>query len=1521
MGRQVVVVVVSLLLGCALAPSTASIGTVTCTMTIDNVVEKVYLDGVDSSALLTSTCKENWETPCTFSFADDSWDTTQLLAVEGSDWEDLSAGEYCAKAGFALACSSTASNSAWNDVRSDTTSAWRSDSTMTQEASLAWTLAPFDDSAWADPSASTSGFNCASCGTTGNGAAWAKIWGDGCSKYSYYRRTVATSVDCVGAWGAWGACSGTCGVGTQARTFAVTTEASPLGAACVAADEDEETLPCSNAACCDGDGDSVCDDVDSCAADAENDEDGDNTCGNEDVCPYDADDDADGDSVCGDVDSCAADAENDADGDNTCGNADACPYDADDDADADGICGDVDSCAADAENDADDDLLCGNEDECAYDAENDIDVDDLCGNDDVCPHDPANDFDGDGVCGDVDSCAEDAENDADSDAICFPTDVCAYDAEHDADSDEICGDVDSCPYDAGNDIDSDEVCQDVDSCHLDAANDADSDVVCGNLDECPQDGDNDADGDAVCGDVDSCPFDEENDADSDSVCADVDSCPHDAENDADGDSVCGDVDSCAYDAADDEDSDSICGSVDSCAADADNDADDDAVCGDKDACPYDADNDADSDDVCGDVDSCAADAMNDIDGDGVCGDLDSCASDAENDGDSDMVCGEADPCPLDPDDDADSDGLCGDVDSCADDAGNDADSDLVCGGVWSPSCAAAPSVSDAAGIPFANGLAETAVGAVVSKSCGSEVASQSLVFGGTVTFTCTDAGEWAQTTDSCEVLGLAPAFSEALLLSADDETLDCPGCEGAKDAGSFVSSVSAVTLAAALATGALAPLAPMMLMLQSCALLAKMDVMQTSVPDLVAMSQQFDWTNFQGLPLPEGWSLNASRYDAEYAAVLLEYELNATLAGGEGSLLAGASRRQLNDDDNATNSSVDCLGRDELVNEVRQLQKLANYKNVVSKANAALSNVAFVLLAIAVLLVAQFAVLGILVGVVNCKVRAYRRLKTKFRRFTRSVIVMLRTQGGKAALEQQWQQAQVRLREQAARAAENPPPPKPQLPESQRQWNRLTALVLDSLFSLVLARKENRSFRKHLRRIKTSNAREWKVVQDRLAQEDIRGTCNEALENFILKDSAAASLETGKVRALARVWLIILVSAFSGICESCSFVFLLSDDEVAEVPEVASAAATLVFIFGCYVFVWVILLCVVRPGKTVQWHEATQSWISTDDHQVLVQSYGPLFASFGHHPGRFLFMGLMMTQMLFLGLILSLSTGMMQLYLMLANEAWIMLLYFAWRPYPRLLRVYGGCAEVDQNVLGGVGHGFLIVVLIVMATYPVPACEAFPAWLMGVLITLIMVPVAVPFTFLLGMLIVKIRDACRRRKKKKQEHAARRKVKGLYGDHDAEGDDEIGANTKVGKPYVVHPVLTKDGGSGDDNDDDDDDDNGTNDSVESPDAIAFASEARQALDDLCNVAGGGGPPMVVVQAEPHSPARRRRGSEDRAVTVVSSSDEDEEYDKGDGKKAQGGKFRLDREITDYVDSLSVVLDLDADVDDLSLIHI
>jgi hypothetical protein len=156
----------------------ASAQTVTCKLTADDTVVNVYVDGATIPSFTPgSACAIDWNTACTITFTDTSAATGgQLIGIEASDATGC-ATTCCTVAGLIMVCSSTLSGSAWNNVRSDTTT-WRSRS-VANALAAGWAATALDDTVapWNVPQASTlATFSCATCGNNGAGSAGSKIW-------------------------------------------------------------------------------------------------------------------------------------------------------------------------------------------------------------------------------------------------------------------------------------------------------------------------------------------------------------------------------------------------------------------------------------------------------------------------------------------------------------------------------------------------------------------------------------------------------------------------------------------------------------------------------------------------------------------------------------------------------------------------------------------------------------------------------------------------------------------------------------------------------------------------------------------------------------------------------------------------------------------------------------------------------------------------------------------------------------------------------------------------------------------------------------------------------------------------------------------------------------------------------------------------------------------------------------------------------------------------------------------------
>jgi len=105
---------VMMLMGCVLNTNAESDDSVTCSFTVDNYVEKVWVDGVDVTSSVQGNLR-SWPTKKTLIFDD----TASSLALKGNDAE---AG--CVNGGFAIVCTSTNADSAWNMNSEDDRTSW-----------------------------------------------------------------------------------------------------------------------------------------------------------------------------------------------------------------------------------------------------------------------------------------------------------------------------------------------------------------------------------------------------------------------------------------------------------------------------------------------------------------------------------------------------------------------------------------------------------------------------------------------------------------------------------------------------------------------------------------------------------------------------------------------------------------------------------------------------------------------------------------------------------------------------------------------------------------------------------------------------------------------------------------------------------------------------------------------------------------------------------------------------------------------------------------------------------------------------------------------------------------------------------------------------------------------------------------------------------------------------------------------------------------------------------------------------
>ena len=115
--------------------------------------------------------------------------------------------------------------------------------------------------------------------------------------------------------------------------------------------------------------------------------------------------------------------------------------------------------------------------------------------------------------------------------------------------------------------------------------------------------------------------------------------------------------------------------------------------------------------------------------------------------------------------------------------------------------------------------------------------------------------------------------------------------------------------------------------------------------------------------------------------------------------------------------------------------------------------------------------------------------------------------------------------------------------------------------------------------------------------------------------------------------------------------------------------------------VWAVLLACVRPQRLAMYEQEQNKWVGMDKHDLLLQNAGGLFVRHRFGAARYLFVGVWMVNLLCLACILAYAAGEMQLYLMIANEAWIGALYFIWQPHPLRSPVFGGRCHLNFNIL------------------------------------------------------------------------------------------------------------------------------------------------------------------------------------------------------------------------------------------------
>jgi len=255
-------------------------------------------------------------------------------------------------------------------------------------------------------------------------------------------------------------------------------------------------------------------------------------------------------------------------------------------------------------------------------------------------------------------------------------------------------------------------------------------------------------------------------------------------------------------------------------------------------------------------------------------------------------------------------------------------------------------------------------------------------------------------------------------------------------------------------------------------------------------------------------------------------------------------------------------------------------------------------------------------------------------------------------------------------------------------------------------------------------------------------TCSDVLDRFILRDSVHGSLT---VKASAKLYLIIFIAVYQGLCQSSAFVLSVMQTPNATLSTAETAAASVAFvsIVGVgFIAVWAALLACVRPQERVVYDTDGEEWVGTDQHSTLLQNVGALFQRYRNTAGRYLFGGFWMLNLLCLGLILTLAEGTMQLYLMIGNEAWIGILYLAWAPHPSKSKFCGSQCKLNYNVVHAVERLIAVVVLCTIAFFPVEGCDALPEWATAAIVLLALVPTIIPLFVLVGSALASLNRKC-----------------------------------------------------------------------------------------------------------------------------------------------------------------------------------
>ena len=536
-------------------------------------------------------------------------------------------------------------------------------------------------------------------------------------------------------------------------------------------------------------------------------------------------------------------------------------------------------------------------------------------------------------------------------------------------------------------------------------------------------------------------------------------------------------------------------------------------------------------------------------------------------------------------------------------------------------------------------------------------------------------------------------------LDDDDSCFLCLNISGIDLTTGLVNAAALASVVIAGVSGAGASFCPAVVAaLSHGAMTAKLDVFNVRSPDYVAVNDGFSIFNLQGLLVP--WEQNETTTNTDRRRLLEIVHSNSTTVASNSTLVSCYD----------TKSST--------VQDVRTLQKLANVRNVAAKFSQVESNLFYVLVFFLAAMLLQLMFFVILRAVVRCRVADYQRKMKRLRNFAKSVrnANRLRQFDGNG-------QKPTSSNGDAADGA--------RVSRGCKYWCRRSSLrVTASLFGLVLARKAPDD-----------------LVSDRSVPAKKMSTFRDVLDLFILK--TGTGMDSLTARGTSHLYIVLLLTVYQGVCESCAFVLALDSwSEVGVTGTAASVASFVIIVVTGFIFVWVILLVQVRPQRLALFEAEANKWVATDEHALLLQNIGQLFKSYRFGASRYLFSGVWMLNLLCLAFILAFATGELQLYLMLANEAWIGLLFFVWQPYRLRTPVFGGCAHINKNILHGFERMIMVLVLALAAFYPVDGCSEFPDWLTWLMIGLALLPAVIPLVLLFGSVVVWIYRKCKRKAQK-----------------------------------------------------------------------------------------------------------------------------------------------------------------------------